>query len=284
MHDPRIPFKNPLIAAGLAFLIPGAGHWYQGRRFKATIYFAGILTLFVWGMVLGNWQPVYSQLVYPSRPDRDTAQNEFFRPQYKFSYGYAAQVLVGLPALPAALQEWRFRREDGDTPALAGPIDSDFEGILRPHGAAQEEARLVRGRIRITPTADGGSFDGVLTVLDDDGTTTDYSLGDDLELGRAVFGSPRRELQCSLAAADGDMFSRGEVRGTIARSFVNWYQAPRDTLELDRLHGRLNRRFDMALVFTWVAGLLNLLAIWDAADGPAYAYGDEKPDDDKTKS
>jgi hypothetical protein len=40
----------------------------------------------------------------------------------------------------------------------------------------------------------------------------------------------------------------------------------------------------MALVFTWVAGLLNLLAIWDAADGPAYAYGDEKPDDEKKKS
>ena len=39
----------------------------------------------------------------------------------------------------------------------------------------------------------------------------------------------------------------------------------------------------MASVFTWIAGLLNLLVIWDAVDGPAYGYGDEKKEEDEGK-
>ena len=53
-----------------------------------------------------------------------------------------------------------------------------------------------------------------------------------------------------------------------------------DNAELDRLHGKLSQHFDIACVFTWIAGLLNLMAIWDAYEGPAYGYGDEEPDDD----
>ena len=49
----------------------------------------------------------------------------------------------------------------------------------------------------------------------------------------------------------------------------------------DRLHGKLSQNFDIACVFTWIAGLLNLMAIWDAYDGPAYGYGDEDPDEDE---
>ena len=45
---------------------------------------------------------------------------------------------------------------------------------------------------------------------------------------------------------------------------------------LQGLNGRLTKRFGMALVFTWIAGLLNILAIWDAVQGPAYGYDDEQ--------
>ena len=41
------------------------------------------------------------------------------------------------------------------------------------------------------------------------------------------------------------------------------------------MNRRLGRSYEIALLFTWVAGLLNLLAIWDAYEGPAYGYGDE---------
>jgi hypothetical protein len=69
----------------------------------------------------------------------------------------------------------------------------------------------------------------------------------------------------------------------VERGILNWFQAPLDTNELDRLNGNLSRQFDVACVFTWIAGLLNLLAIWDAAQGPAYGYGDEQPEEPEKK-
>ena len=35
----------------------------------------------------------------------------------------------------------------------------------------------------------------------------------------------------------------------------------------------------MGAVFTLIAGLLNILAIWDAFEGPAYGFGDEHLDE-----
>ena len=86
----------------------------------------------------------------------------------------------------------------------------------------------------------------------------------------------RRGIECRLVDDKGD-FQSARIEGTIQRSFWNWYMAPMDTVELDRLHGSLSRRYDVAAVLTWIAGLLNLMVIWDAALGPAYGYGDEKP-------
>lgn len=282
MRDTRVQLKNPIIAATLAFLIPGAGHWYQGRRFKATIYSVCILTLFVWGMILGNWQPVYSQLVYRSRAE--SAQMEQTVPLMKFSFGYAAQFFNGAPALPSLVQEARFRNEKVNVHILNSEIQSDFSGILRePLEQSEAATQVVTGQIKVTPLNPEGSREitGSLTVDSADGTPIEYGLGGDIDLGREIFGSPRREIRCQIVSRNGKEFTaNGSLHGTVSRSFLNWFQAPRDSHELDRLHGDLSRRFDIASVFTWIAGLLNLLAIWDAADGPAYGYGDEKPEPD----
>ncbi len=280
MRDTRVDLKNQLIAGVLAFLIPGAGHWYQGRRFKATIYSVCILTLFVWGMILGSWQPVYSQLVHRMRAE--SAQLEKATPATNFSFGYAAQFFAGAPAFPALIQESRFRNEKAELDILDAPITSDFSGILRLQTEHGESARAVSGQINIAPVNPEGSreIEGTLTVIQD-GKTEEFGIGGTLEIGREVFGSPRRDLRCSVVSTNGlELPTNGTLQGTVARSFLNWFQAPRDSQELDRLHGDLSRKFDIASVFTWIAGLLNLLAIWDAADGPAYGYGDEKPRED----
>ena len=281
MRDMRVDLKNQLIAGVLAFLIPGAGHWYQGRRFKATIYSVCILTLFVWGMILGSWQPVYSQLVHRMRAE--SAQLEKATPATNFSFGYAAQFFAGAPAFPALIQESRFRNEKAELDILDAPITSDFSGILRLQTENGESARAVSGQINIAPVNPEGSreIEGTLTVIQD-GKTEEFGIGGALEIGREVFGSPRRDLRCSVVSTNGlELPTNGTLQGTVARSFLNWFQAPRGSQELDRLHGDLSRKFDIASVFTWIAGLLNLLAIWDAADGPAYGYGDEKPREDE---
>ncbi len=65
------------------------------------------------------------------------------------------------------------------------------------------------------------------------------------------------------------------------RSFWDRFEAPPDEEErdLDRaylldLHRQLGKFYELALTFTMIAGLLNILVILDAVEGPAYGYGD----------
>ena len=280
MSDPRVNLKNPVLAAVLAFLIPGAGHWYQGRRFKAAVFSAGILTLFIWGLVLGHGQPVYSQTVV--RTSSIPPQLESEKPTVKFSWGYAAQAFVGLPAFPALLQDFRFRRDNDSVDYLSRPLESDFTGRLFISTATGMQQRPITGLLKIAPSRpEGGrSITGTLDTTDEAGQPLKLTLGGQITLGRRVFGSPLREFACTVLSESPEL-PAAEIQGSVSRSFLNWFQAPMDTAELDRLHGSLSRQFDVASVFTWIAGLLNLLAIWDAAQGPAYGYGDEKPKPEK---
>lgn len=281
MVDPRIELKSRYFAGLLAFLVPGAGHWYQGRRFKATIYSVCILTIFVWGMILGNLQPVYSQVAFSATPV--SVQMEIDRPRTSFAFGYLAQVFVGLPALPALIQQERFRLDSGKVEFLEAPLESEFVGVVRERDRERlSVARKVRGTVRIEPVNKDGSsrVTGQFVGTFENGDAVELVLGGDIVLGRGVFGSPQRDFVCSVMEPDNPQIALGALEGSVSRSFINWFQAPRDNIELDRLHGELSRGFDLASVFTWIAGLLNVLAIWDAVDGPAYGYGDEKPEDD----
>ena len=58
--------------------------------------------------------------------------------------------------------------------------------------------------------------------------------------------------------------------------FGGWYMPPRGAFELDELHKQLHRYFELGTVFTMIAGLLNVLAIYDAWGGPAYTSGKEE--------
>jgi hypothetical protein len=166
-----IDLKNPGWAALLAWLLPGAGHLYQGRTAKGLIFLVCILGTFLYGLYLGQGRTVF---VYgPWRPEM-------------FRWPYLCQVGAGLPALPAVLQA-----KLPDTPLFGG-----------------------------------------------------------------------------------------------------WYMPPRDEFENNRLHKELHRYFELGTVFTMIAGLLNVLAIYDAWGGPAYVplpQRDEtpkpsKPDGEPVKS
>ncbi|MCP4511197.1 MAG: hypothetical protein GY826_32910, partial [Fuerstiella sp.] len=146
MRDSRINFRSRELAGFLAFLIPGAGHFYQGRRLKAGIYFTCILSLFFGGMILGDWQPVYSQMAQATRHGSIQMHPRDDAPRTSYSIGYGAQVLMGLPALPALVQQFRFTRDDGVVGTLHNPIDSKFEGVFQ----SSEEAIPVSGQLELT--------------------------------------------------------------------------------------------------------------------------------------
>jgi hypothetical protein len=82
-----IDLKNRYLAAFLAFLFPGAGHWYQGRKRKAGLFCSCIMSLFIVGLILSGGKCVYASWI----------------PQ-DYRWHYVLQAGIGLPAAPAALQ------------------------------------------------------------------------------------------------------------------------------------------------------------------------------------
>ncbi|MFW6125191.1 MAG: DUF6677 family protein [Pirellulales bacterium] len=155
--------KDPALSAVLAWLIPGLGHFYQGRIAKGVLFSVCLLSTFGYGMYLGDGGVVYLRW-----------------DQTEQRWAYLCQVGIGLPALPALVQSWRSAR--GWQPILGG------------------------------------------------------------------------------------------------------FEAPPSDAELNRLNGRLGRFFDLGTVYTMIAGLLNVLAVYDAYAGPAIVReeregsGGEEPD------
>ena len=177
--EETIDLKEPGLAAFLAWLVPGLGHWYQGRRAKAVLYFVCIMGLFGYGVYLsssnekcrdGNGTIGYGRAVYFSWRDSD------------WRLSYLGQVGVGLPSFPALIQASR----------MSGHRKVWWGGFMAP---------------------------------------------------------PRLEM-----GAGGD------------RADPNF-----DQPTAGDLHRQLHRYFELATFFTTVAGLLNILAIYDAWAGPVIA-------------
>ncbi|MEC8390090.1 MAG: DUF6677 family protein [Planctomycetota bacterium] len=84
---------HPGWAAFFGWLIPGAGHFYQGRYAKGGLFFCCILFTFFYGLFLGNGQVVYAA----------------WRPG-DWRWQYPLQLGVGIPAMPAIAQYRRARK------------------------------------------------------------------------------------------------------------------------------------------------------------------------------
>ena len=86
--------KNPFLAAVLAWLVPGLGHWYQGRKEKAVLFFVCIMSIFLFGCYLGS-DPEYgpARVVYAKWEKGE--RHLYFIPQ----------AFISVAAIPATLQE-----------------------------------------------------------------------------------------------------------------------------------------------------------------------------------
>ncbi|MES2792556.1 MAG: DUF6677 family protein [Planctomycetota bacterium] len=288
MPAQRIDLKNPILAAALAWFVPGLGHAYQGRWFKAILYSACIWSTWFCGWALGDGKVVYYNM--DMKRGRWTA-------------GYAAQVMVGSAALPAMYQTRRASPpEDRSQIELKGPLSGAFDGALA--GVSFTDGRKgyfrVRGQLEIQPSEDDtfrrsitGRFTGTVHIVDEngagvpEGAPVEVTVNYLESLEPEIFPSSHRALKCTVKGRisgpkGGDISA--DLRGKVlnVRSLWNRYGAPLDAEGLEAAHGDLGKYFEIALVYTWIAGLLNLLAIWDAFEGPAYGYGDEEPADGKT--
>lgn len=273
-NAPKHRLKDPLLAALLAFLVPGLGHFYQRRIFKGFLYATCILGTFVWGMRIGHGQVVYFN--WQSSENR--------------TYAYLCQFWAGLPAIPALAQA-ELRSDRMFHPNyVPQAFESPFEGELACDNHTYDGK--VSGTIKLEPkSADkphdwSGKLDGTLTTsggtVNIAGEVTPGAL--DVE----VAPSGRRRLVGNFdPRGEGGAGPplRGILKGHIPRPIWNSYAAPlrdmriselgEEQTDLDRAHFELGSQFELGVVFTMIAGLLNILAIYDALEGPAYEDDEE---------
>ncbi|MCA9078735.1 MAG: hypothetical protein KDA93_27170 [Planctomycetaceae bacterium] len=265
MQEPEVNLKDPLIAAALAYLVPGLGHLYQGRLFKAAIYSVCILSLFGYGLWLSGGK-IFQYRSEPGKPRTELLS-------------FVAQCGVGLPGLFAINQGRRYRRSgDQVTSSLSEPLSSSFQGKIQVQQGDQDIAEEMTGTIAFSPAV--GQFGdptivGRVTGTLANGQSVDYMLAEGTRLGPAVRNSPRRMVSADIVEEENGRTVRiGRLEdASIPRSFWNWFAVPLSHSEDQDLHRELGKYHELALVFTMIAGLLNVLAVWDAFDGPAYGYG-----------
>lgn len=276
MLNPRIRLKDRYVAALLAWLIPGSGHLYQGRFFKAAIFSVCILATFTYGLALGDWQGVYFQDNVPAAGR-------------KRAWGFLAQVGVGLPSIPALVQHKRYYSEQNQKPAvLEEAISEPFIGLMEdvtPEGGFRRVK--LSGHITLKPVQgefgpEGeGEFQGTTQVEGEDPKPATLKIAGAVRLGPPVAPERGRSISCVARSDENGGGQNGrQIEGEIPRAFLNRVSVPLDDDGLQRIHGRLGKLYELSLVYTWIAGLLNILAIWDAFEGPAYGYGDEPPEEE----
>ncbi len=281
MSQPRVDLKDPLIAAFLAFLLPGMGHFYQRRIFKGVLYAVCILGTFFTGLKIGHGQVVYFHW--------KQAENR--------TYAYLCQVCVGLPALPA-LAQVRRARDSYEPNFVPHPLSGEFEGTLSNFGD-NAEVGAVKGTIRLWPEKPDsprrwvGKLSATLTTAEG----SKKIEGDIHQRGNALIEAEvapwrERRIRCQLvASADGQPRETFKLDGFVPRPLYNYFEAPLqdaranefagESSDLDRAHRELGGRFELGIVYTMIAGLLNILAIYDAYEGPAYE--DEEEDTESGK-
>lgn len=269
MTTSKVPLKNPALAAFLAFLVPGLGHLYQGRTFKALLYSICILGLFGWGMAIGDGKVVYFHW--------NSSENR--------TYAYLCQFWTGLPALPALTQARMRPREAYSANYIPGRINAPFEGMIEisDNRFPIEGTVSIQAVRRDAPFHFEGEFSGTIERPDGAVKVEGHLTGNHLD---PQVAPGRKRRLAALLEAQGERGasanSSGRMVGYIPRSLWNSYQAPlldqrigdEPTTDLDRVHRELGSRFELGVVYTMIAGLLNILAIYDALEGPA--YGDDE--------
>lgn len=276
MDEPEVNLKDPWLAAFLAFLVPGLGHLYQRRLFKAAVYSFCILGLYAWGMSLSYGKIIQAPTDRPGTPRSKT-------------FSFAAQAGVGLPALYAVYQAKRFNNGAAQPIETLPPgeeLSAELTGLLSQQQGNDQIQDEVTGTLTLSPASGPfgkptliGRFEGQTTQ----GEPVEIVLGGEgTKLGPVLRADRLRNVYAPVVEGRGEDARRiGMLSGTIPRGFADWFEAPLSEDEEQQLHRELGKMHELALVFTWIAGLLNLLAIWDALEGPAYGYGLKDDDDEK---
>ena len=107
--------KNRGVAALLAWLVPGLGHLYQGRKTKAYLFFVCIMSAWILGFALGGGHVVYASWVPGDK-----------------RWHFALQAGVGGAALPALVQGNLMRKATNKRGATFPDYEPLWFGFMAP--------------------------------------------------------------------------------------------------------------------------------------------------------
>jgi len=199
-----VNLRNPYKAAFLAWLWPGAGHFYQRRYAKGFLFMICILSTYFFGLGLGHGRTVYASF---KKGD--------------FRWQYICQLGVGGPSLLALVQSMKTAHGGDPFFVLAERYPANYGNPKNPRFPTATEKEKINLRFRkITPENNKFNYRG-------------------------------KTLKDGLMAPPA---------GPILMN---------DPDVLGRWNFEYKHAYEMGVLFTVVAGLLNILAIYDAFVGPA---------------
>ncbi|QDU82870.1 hypothetical protein Pla110_46330 [Polystyrenella longa] len=267
MFDPRIPQKNRTLAAFLAFLVPGLGHYYQGRVFKASVYAVCIIGTYTYGMAMADGNGIYTHQVSGAHSMRN--------------FPFLAQAGVGSVGLMAVIQSQRYFSQDfqGQNiyPVEEG-LNQEVIAQLTYNNPDEGVLQDVPGQLIILPTQRNEQIIQGEFIASIDGQETRFLVAHPSCNEPALSAKETWTLDCTLQEElNGQTVSVGRMEAEIPRSFINEFSMPPEISTINHWYNKVGgKRYDLAVTLTMIAGLLNILAIWDCFDGPAHGYGDEE--------
>jgi len=246
----------------LAFLFPGAGHFYQGRNFKAIIYAVCIFGTYTYGLAMAGWHGIYTHKI------EHTSQ--------KKNLPFLAQTGVGLFGGIGWLQNQRYVGQEhvrGNSFPFDSGLDSSVTGEITFHDSNGQIVQKVEGEVNFPASSQSGTLTTTL-----DGKQEVFQLSNPESNALKIDADETWSLYASVVEeVNGIPRNVGSFKGEVPRSFLNWFCVPPEITTIDKWYNVYGgKRLDLAFVLTWIAGLLNFLVIWDALEGPAHGYGDEK--------
>jgi hypothetical protein len=263
---PTIPSPRSLSPAGafLSYLIPGLGQIAQGRTGKGILFFVCIYTLFFYGLWLGSAEAKVNGRTYrvsgnvylPQRwippelrkkPDpggglKDYLLGDLVR---------RGRILVSYPRPQVAAQ---FFVGAAFWPAI---LQYRHEQALDPDPDLDPDGKLV-GPYPGNPPRKADEMDAQITRLHKEAESDPDHAAEKLAESRAL----EKELRSSYHPILGDFMREPTMQATNA------------------VFNAGDKRLELAWVFTVIAGVLNVMVIWDALAGPAYT----SPEDARRKA
>jgi hypothetical protein len=258
------------LAGILSYLVPGLGQIVQGRVAKGVLFLVCIYTLFFYGIYLGHVSTSLrgrgysgSPVVYlpdasdPTAPRRSVLQalgtNLYNRPQF------AGQFWVGVAAWPAIAQYLRYDRhrhlEAEDAHLAADREFEKAEGLLKEAAREEQNAIEFRARAKADPADEAELLQKATTA--------------------------RREAALAEEESAKHRETAAERERQLAHPLFGSFQREPSQAEINVLNNTGDKRLELAWVFTVIAGVLNILVIYDAVAGPAFV---ENPSKEKRAS